>query len=289
VKVSPNVALTIGSKFEHNDYTGFEFEPSAQLVWTPREKQTWWASASKAIQQPSWYFANSITDAFTFPMQGGVFGLYQILGNPTGQAAQLYDYEIGYRNEISSRLTLDVTSFVSDYRRLQTLEPLTAYFTRSAGPPYLVLPNIWENLGRGLDYGLEFSGNLRLTDWWRISPGFSFLQMHSSLKPGSQDTSLAALLGDSPKHEGQIRSTMNLPHHLEWDVFGAYVGALRIGPVPSYTRLDTRLGWRAGEHLEFSLSGQNLLTPHHVEFLDALQVVPTEASRSIFAKVTWRF
>lgn len=34
------VALTIGSKVEHNTYTGFEYEPSAQLVWTATDRQT---------------------------------------------------------------------------------------------------------------------------------------------------------------------------------------------------------------------------------------------------------
>ena len=37
--VAKNLWLTLGAKFEHNDYTGFENEPSGQLVWTPSKRR----------------------------------------------------------------------------------------------------------------------------------------------------------------------------------------------------------------------------------------------------------
>jgi len=53
VKISNGLSLIIGSKFEHNAYTGFEFEPSAQLVWNPTARQSFWLSAARAIRQPT--------------------------------------------------------------------------------------------------------------------------------------------------------------------------------------------------------------------------------------------
>ncbi len=53
ITISKTLSLTLGSKFEHNAYTGFEIEPSAQLVWAPTARHTFWASAGKAIRQPS--------------------------------------------------------------------------------------------------------------------------------------------------------------------------------------------------------------------------------------------
>jgi hypothetical protein len=61
------------------------------------------------------------------------------------------------------------------------------------------------------------------------------------------------------------------------------------GPVAAYTRLDTRLGWKAGENVDISIAGQNLLTPRHPEFLDAIQLTPTQVARSVVGKITWRF
>jgi len=44
-----------------------------------------------------------------------------------------------------------------------------------------------------------------------------------------------------------------------------------------------------GESLYFSVSGQNLLSPHHFEFRNGYQVHPTEVERSIVGKITWHF
>jgi len=53
--------------------------------------------------------------------------------------------------------------------------------------------------------------------------------------------------------------------------------------------VDTRFVWRIGRSVDFSLAGQNLLTPRHAEFHDAYEVNHTLVERSVSAKVTWRF
>ena len=69
-----------------------------------------------------------------------------------------------------------------------------------------------------------------------------------------------------------------------------YVSSLQNLNIPGYVRVDTRLGWRAGESLEFNITGQNLLAPRHLEFFDTSGLfVHTEAARSLLGKVTWRF
>ncbi len=289
IQLTSSLALTIGSKFEHNNFTGFEFEPSAQLVWTPTSRQTVWASAARAIRQPSWFDAESKLDAASFPLGGGGFGVVQLNGNLNTQAETLLDFEAGYRVEVSKQLSLDASVFHSRYSRLQTLEPGVPYFTANPLPPHLVAPSYWDNLAHAHDYGVEFSANWNVTSRWRLSPGFSFLQMKILMDPSSRDTSTAASVGDSPKHQAQLRSTLNLPHNLEWDTSAYYVGALGVGPVGSYTRVDTRVGWRMKEGVEFSVAGQNLLTPRHTEFFDALQINPTEIERSVVGSVAWRF
>jgi len=45
VLVEDRLRLTVGSKFEHNDYSGFEFQPSARVLWTPAERHYLWASS----------------------------------------------------------------------------------------------------------------------------------------------------------------------------------------------------------------------------------------------------
>jgi hypothetical protein len=79
---------------------------------------------------------------------------------------------------------------------------------------------------------------------------------------------------------------------LEWDSLVGYVGDLPnagAGFTPGYTRLDTRVGWHAGESIEVSLVGQNLLTPQHLEFHSVYPVNPVEIERSVFGRIVWRF
>ena len=69
-----------------------------------------------------------------------------------------------------------------------------------------------------------------------------------------------------------------------------YVSSLSHRSTPGYVRVDTRLGWRPAESVEFSLVGQNLFAPRHLEFFDTSGLVfHTEVERSIFGKITWRF
>lgn len=61
-----------------------------------------------------------------------------------------------------------------------------------------------------------------------------------------------------------------------------------IGTVPSYERLDLRLGWRPTASWEFSLVGQNLLDDRHPEFLSELGLATGQVQRSVYGKVTFR-
>ena len=44
------LTFTAGSKFERNDYSGFEFQPSGRLLFTPDKKHTFWGAISRAVR-----------------------------------------------------------------------------------------------------------------------------------------------------------------------------------------------------------------------------------------------
>ena len=46
--------LVMGSKFEHNDYTGFEYQPSVRMLWTPTPRHSVWAAVSRAVRMPTY-------------------------------------------------------------------------------------------------------------------------------------------------------------------------------------------------------------------------------------------
>ena len=51
--VSDHLWLTLGSKFEHNNYSGFEVQPNVLLLWAPTAHQSLWAAVTRAVRTPS--------------------------------------------------------------------------------------------------------------------------------------------------------------------------------------------------------------------------------------------
>jgi iron complex outermembrane recepter protein len=246
IRLTKSVWLTVGSKFEHNAYTGFELEPSARLVWTPTDGHAFWMSASRAIRQPDRADSGLESDVATFPLPGGAFGVVRLLGTADRRAEELRDYEAGYRAQITKRLSLDIATYASFYRHLLTNEPGAPFYT--TGPaPLLISPLYFDNKAHGFSYGFEVFANWNVTPRWRISPGYGGIQMEVTPDPGSGAARVALTPGNTPTQQFQIRSFMNLTRRLDWDTSLFHVAALHDAQsTPSYTRLDTRLGWRIG-------------------------------------------
>jgi len=47
-------SLILGSKFEHNNFTGVEVQPGARLLWTPASPHAAWMAVSRAVRTPSY-------------------------------------------------------------------------------------------------------------------------------------------------------------------------------------------------------------------------------------------
>jgi hypothetical protein len=67
-----------------------------------------------------------------------------------------------------------------------------------------------------------------------------------------------------------------------------YTARLPGGRIPGHARLDLRLARHFGESAEISL-GQNLLRPRSTEYGDSFAIIGTQALRSVFAQIRWRF
>jgi len=288
IRIARSVSFTIGSKFEHNAFTGFDYEPSAQLLWNPSDRHTVWVSAARAIRQPSLVDFGLRTDAAIVPLEGGSFATLTLFGNPHTQNEILHDFEAGYRAQMNRSLSWDVTGFISLYGRLITQEPATPFFAVNPGPPHLVLPLVWRNGADAFNTGVEFFATWDATTRWRIRPGYSFLNMALTRDPNSQDSQVLGTAHNAPKHQFQISSWLNLTKKFDWDNTLMYVSSLENLSVPSFFRLDTRLGWRLGESVELSVVGQNLLRPGHQEFYDP-EIHVTNMRRAVFGKIMWRF
>jgi iron complex outermembrane recepter protein len=290
IRLTKSLFLTVGSKLEHNDFTGVEYEPGTQLLWTPSERHTLWASASRAIRQPNRVDFDTRLNLGLSSIHG--LPLLQVLsGNSNVQTEKLHDYEAGYRSQITPRLSLDLSTFLSYYHDLETYEPGTPSLVISAdAPPYLVLPLTFANLAHARNYGGELFLNWTPTRRWTLNPGYSFLHMSVQNDARSLDSSTGSIPGFSAKHHFQVSSVLKLRSNLEWNATVRYVSRLATPNVPSYVEADTTLRWRPRDDLEVSVTGQNLLSPGHQEFADVARILlPSMVQRSVFAKLTWRF
>ena len=291
--VRDRLRLTLGSKFEHNDYTGWEIQPSGRLLWTPHPRHSAWASISRAVRTPSradndLRLVNSVIPPGIPPFPLPAPGVVTLTGNPGKQSEILLAYEAGYRVQFHERVTVDVAVFYNDYDRLTTFEP--AGQDLSTLPSSIGLPQVFSNLAEGETYGGEVAANFQVTDWWRLRPSYSYLQVQLHRKRNSQDTSAENYEGDDPQQQVSLRSEMELPWNLQLDCVARYVDSLPNRNIPSYAEVDLRLGWRPTKQLEISIVGQNLLDSQHPEFRQLILGPPqAELQRGVYGKLTFRF
>jgi iron complex outermembrane recepter protein len=284
------LTLTVGSKLEHNDFTGFEVEPSARLAFTPSTRNTFWAAVSDSARTPSLRDDNADFNVAAFSLPDGSPAIATIEGNPKQKSEYLLSQELGYRLQANARVSIDVSLFYNRYRNLRTLEE-GAPLPQTVPQPYTEIPIYQGNRMHGSTEGLELSTKIRVTDQWTLSPGYALLRMDLKNDPGSLDTtSVADTEGSSPRHQAQLRSALNLSRTLSWNLAAYYVNRLPAQQVPSYTRLDSQFSWQPTAALALSLVGQNLLRARHLESLDTETSVNSSlVQRGAYAKISWKF
>ncbi|GLI38940.1 TonB-dependent receptor [Geobacter hydrogenophilus] len=291
--IEEKLRLVLSSRFEHNDFTGFEIQPNARLIWTPDYRQTVWAAVSRAVRTPSSAEENFRNDISVYPpgtVNQTLPVLFSGFGSRDFKSEDVIAYELGYRVAPAEHFSVDIATFYDNFSRLRTLEFGTPYLEVSPSP-HLVLPGITSNKMHGESYGVEVAADWLALEWWRLHAAYSFLEMQMRLDPDSNSLFyLGFTQGTSPRHQGSLRSSMELGRSVELDVWVRYVDRLPEFDIDRYVTLDARLAWKPTRNLELSLVGRNLTDSHHPEFNSAIiSTAPTEVERSYYGKITWRY
>ncbi|MCX5876435.1 MAG: TonB-dependent receptor [Deltaproteobacteria bacterium] len=256
--------LTLGSKFEHNDYTGYEVQPSGRLLFTPHKHHTFWAAVSQAVRTPSQADRDARARSAIVPsdylgLPPGQLAEITVSGNEEFKSEKLIAYEIGYRTQVHERLAFDATAFLNDYSRLRTIPLATSSFTFTGNPalPYQ-LDYKDGNTMAGHTYGFELVADAKPLDWWRLQLAYTFLRLDlqetgQGVYPGEDAE------GESPRNQISLRSMMDLNSGVTLDTWLRYVDNLPTYGIASYVALDARIGWQVNPKVELSLVGRNLL------------------------------
>jgi iron complex outermembrane receptor protein len=281
--------LIAGSKFEHNDYTGFEWQPNLRLAWTPNELQTIWMGVSRGVVVPSRRDRSAYVNLPpTVLSPGSLPASLDSTPNPTFGSQDLLAYEAGYRTTLRPSLSLDFVGFYNVYNHLLTEEAGTPYLSTSPELS-IVIPYQVGNMMKGHTYGAELSTTWKATERWKLTGSYSWLKMQMQLLSGSTDTYSINSADRSPQHQLQFHSYLDLPHRFELDGALYFTSALPGWNVTPYTRCDIRAGWRWEDHTDFSLVGQNLLSGRHLEALSDGELPATSIHRSVYGRIEWRF
>jgi len=258
--------VTLGAKIEHNDYTGFEIQPSGRVNWTFSPSRTLWAAISRAVRTPS-----RIDRELFIPRQPPYF----LAGGPNFRSENELAYELGYRHQ-QGALVLSFATFYSRYHGLRSLEPVP-------GPDSLEIGNGQD----GESYGGEATATYRITDNWQLRAGYTELRIHIWPNPGSADTTRGATESHTPDRQLSLRSSLSLG--AQWSLDGGfrYISEIVNQQVPAYTELDARLGWQPLAALELSLAGRNLLHDRHTEF--GTPTALRRIERGVYGMAQWHF
>ena len=265
IPLADTVELTVGLKLENDPYSGISPMPSGRLSWQVAPDHMVWGAVSRAVRSPTPFDTDVVEklDTTTF-----------LTGNANFLPEQVTAYELGYRGQLFSRVSLSVSVFDNLYDDLKDIEPT----------PVTTLPLLWANTLKGNVHGVEAWASFQALDWWRLDLGFNAQHEDLSFQPGSSKLLGIAQAGDDPHHQASLRSSMNLPYDLNFDADFRYVGALPNPALPEYVELNSRLAWKISDTLSVALAGYNLLHGHHLEYVGG-----DEIRRSVYFETRLRF
>jgi len=275
VRLAPQLSLIVGSKIEHNDYTGFEIEPNVRMQWTLAPNQSVWSAISRAARTPS-RIDRDLVEPTTAPIT-------VLKGSSQYGSEYVTAYELGYKGQLASNLTASVSTYYNDYRKVRS----------TSITPATIIPLFFANNLAGHTAGAELTANWQILEFWSAHAGYNFLQEHIRVQPGQFDLNNALNETADPRHQVSLRSAINLPAHVQLDAALRWVDTLHtnsgpvLGDVPAYFELDTRVGWQVSSAVELAVVGQNLLHGRHPEY-GFPSPARIEIERSVYAKIAWR-
>jgi iron complex outermembrane receptor protein len=291
--IERSLSLTIGTKLLNTNFTGFEPEPSARLLWTPAKNTSFWAAFTHAVRTPSDAERDFFLSGFEGIAPNGMPFFARFNANRNFMPEQMNGYELGFRQLAGKNVYVDVATFFNHYHGLFSEDIIGAPFIEtSPAPTHLLLPAEFGNGLLGQTKGIEISPEWRPTTFWRLRGSYSYLHMNLRKSPNSLDIGSAPMImGSSPQHQVTAISSFDIAKVLTLDLDYRYASALPGQKVPAYSTADVNFGWRLNNQFQLSVAGQNLLQPSHPEFgTDPSAdggIALVGIRRSGYVKLTW--
>jgi iron complex outermembrane receptor protein len=267
IGIGHGVFVTVGSKLERNEFTGWEVQPTVRGRWSAEHRSVWGA-ISRAVRVPTRFDTDLRVRA-----PGGTALL--LTGSESFKPESVVAYEAGYRQQVHERLSIDIATYVNRYDDLRTQE-------FAPGSPITLA-----NMMNGLSRGIESTASVQPAARWQLHVSHAYLWKTFTFDPGSRDLTRGASEANDPQNIFKLRSYINVTGRLEIDAFFRFVDRLPQPVVDAYSELDARIGYRIRPGWDVSLIGTNLLHDRHVEFIGG--TAPETYERAVTLRSVWRF
>jgi iron complex outermembrane receptor protein len=268
-----------GAKFENTTFTGFDLQPQIRAVWSPSSAHNVWAAVSRSVRIPTRNEHDNFLVSGSIPGSPPTFFIF--VGNPNLVPEHQIAYELGYRYQPLQSLSFDTAIFYNSYTDLiyPDFVNLTPFF--NADPPFVGLAIPFTNLLSAQTHGLEFSTKWKATRFW----------LWSGALTENRGTGVSRI--SMPRHQANIQSRMDLPHHLEFNSALYYYNG-KVIPYPvgvtfvehTTNRVDLGLSWRPVPQWTLAVWGRNLQSRRHEED-GALYFVTGQVRRAVVFQATW--
>jgi iron complex outermembrane receptor protein len=287
--VNGRLRAIVGLKVESFDGHSPEYQPNLRFLWTPSARQTIWASAARALTAPGRAQLEVRYNVAAFTQPDGTPVLVSIFGDQDLRQESVVAYEAGYRIQATESVELDLAAFYNRYDRLITVEAGAPFLELSPGPPHLVIPQTLVNGGLGNTYGAELAAGWNATSTLRFRGAVTWLEMDLRFSNPSAGPVLESF-GDGARLQASLRSSVDLPHHLQADLNLYYVGVNPGEGVDPSLRVDLLARWRPVTSFELAAGVLNLSDRRQLEVTSTTDgIQPTVMPLSAYGKITWRF
>jgi iron complex outermembrane recepter protein len=272
------VRLIAGSKFEHNPYTGFEYQPQIRAVWTPHIQHTLWAAVSRAVRTPDRLDEDILDRDMQINPSPPPPEFLLFTGDPAVKSEVLIASEVGYRYEWRQKFSVDATAFYNHYDRLIGASAPGSPIVNPS-PFFIDIPVSIINEKGGQTHGLELFLKYTPVRRWTVSAGITELR---GISPAG--TAFPALT-NNPEHEINAQSKLDLTQFVNFDASYYYNAAIS-HLLPPLNRLDVGLSTKPIRGFTFSVWGKNLQQDRHKEAIPQL-FLGGDIRRSVVFKVIW--
>ena len=286
--------FTMGSKWEYNDYTGSEWQPSARILWKPAVNHSLWTSVAMAVRTPSMVETTGEILLAVVPTESGVLQS-NLRGNEDFQSEELVAYEAGYRWQTSVDVSLDLSIFYNDYEEIYNI---------TSGASASGLDLSFNNGVSGDSHGLELVVDWKPARWLSFQAVYSYIDMSFDVNSSDSSVLFGSILSNhvenaSPQNQLSMRSTIDFAKDWRLNLWLRYIDDIAVinsGDflggglvIDDYFIFNANITWSITENIELTLAGQNLLEDRQLQYASEYTTPPTTIERGFYGKVTWSF